>query len=199
MSGTFPTTNFESINWQSNANTIVTTTLTNKTFSKDLGGQFFSFTLASVPLKRDDFGTIQAFITKQRGPFETFTVVPPVIGSSNGTFVNDGTKLPVTSTAAVGASTITVTPSGSGTLKAGDLIKFANHTKVHMLTADKTLSNTTQTTIDIFPNLITAVPSSQNTVTTDVPLTVRFTNDAQEFELEADGVYRYELDVAETL
>ena len=68
-----------------------------------------------------------------------------------------------------------------------------------MLTADKTLSNTTQTTIDIFPNLITAVPSSQNTVTTDVPLTVRFTNDAQEFELEADGVYRYELDVAETL
>ena len=164
-----------------------------------MGGQFFSFTLASVPLKRDDFGTIQAFITKQRGPFETFTVVPPVIGSSNGTFVNDGTKLPVTSTAAVGASTITVTPSGSGTLKAGDLIKFANHTKVYMLTADKTLSNTTQTTIDIFPNLITAVPSSQNTVTTDVPLTVRFTNDAQEFELEADGVYRYELDVAETL
>ena len=40
MSGTFPTTNFKSINWQSNANTIVTTTLTNKTFSKDLGGHF---------------------------------------------------------------------------------------------------------------------------------------------------------------
>jgi hypothetical protein len=199
MSGTFPTTNFKSINWQSNANTIVSTTITNKTFSKDLGGQFFSFTLKSVPLSRDDFGGIQAFIVTQRGAFDTFTIVPPVIGSANGTFVNDGTKLPVTSTAAVGASTITVTPTGNGTLKAGDLIKFANHSKVYMLTADKTLSDSTQTTIDIFPNLRTQVPSSQNTLTDDVPITVRFINDAQEFDLGVDNLYQYELDVAEAL
>jgi hypothetical protein len=199
MSGTFPTTNFESINWQSNSNTLITTTLTNKSFTKDLGGQFWSFTLKSVPLTRDQFGPITAFISKQRGTFDTFTVVPPIIGTSNGTFSNDGTKLPVTTTAAVGDNSITITPSGSGTLKSGDIIKFANHTKVYMLTADVTLVNGVANTIDIFPNLLTEVSSSTNTVTENVPLTVRFANDAQEFKLGVDNVYEYELDVAEAL
>jgi pSer/pThr/pTyr-binding forkhead associated (FHA) protein len=198
MSGTFPTTNFKSINWQSNNNIISSETLTNKVFTKDLGGHFWSFTLQSVPLSRDDFGSINAFITTQRGSFDTFTVVPPVIGSSNGTFVNDGTKLPVTTSAAIGDSTIAVTPTGSGTLKAGDIIKFSNHDKVYMLTADVTLANSVANTIDIFPNLLTALPSSgENVITDNVPVKVRLANETQEFKLGIDNLYQYELDVAE--
>jgi pSer/pThr/pTyr-binding forkhead associated (FHA) protein len=121
-----------------------------------------------------------------------------VIGSSNGTFVNDGTKLPVTTSAAIGDSTIAVTPTGSGTLKAGDIIKFSNHDKVYMLTADVTLANSVANTIDIFPNLLTALPSSgENVITDNVPVKVRLANETQEFKLGIDNLYQYELDVAE--
>lgn len=198
MSGTFPTTNFKSINWQSNNNIISSETLTNKVFTKDLGGHFWSFTLQSVPLSRDEFGSINAFITTQRGSFDTFTVVPPVIGSSNGTFSNSGgSNLPVDASGAVGDNVITVLPTGSGTLKAGDIIKFSNHDKVYMLTADVTLTNAVQNTIEIFPNLLTAVTSSHTVVTESVPVTVRLVNETQEFKLGIDNLYQFELDVAE--
>jgi len=197
MSGTFPTTNFKSINWQSNNNIISSQTLTNKVFTKDLGGHFFSFTLQSVPLQRSEFGSINAFITTQRGSFDTFTVVPPVIGSSNGTFVNDNTKLPLTGTSNIGNSSVSVSPTGSGTLKAGDIIKFSNHAKVYMLTADVTLSNGVGNTLNFFPNLIEQVTNAHTILTDDVPITVRFVNDSQEFRLGVDNLYQYELDVAE--
>lgn len=198
MSGTFPTTNFKSINWQSNNNIISSQTLTNKTFTKDLGGQFFSFTLKSVPLTRAEFGPINAFITKQRGSFDSFTVIPPVIGSTQGTFSNSGgTNLPLNGSSNIGNSSVTVLPTGSGTLKAGDIIKFSNHAKVYMLTEDVTLSNGVANTLNFFPNLIEQVTNAHNTLTDDVPVTVRFTNDTQEFKLGIDNVYQYELDVAE--
>lgn len=198
MSGTFPTTNFESINWQSNNNIISSQTLTNKTFTKDLGGQFFSFTLKSVPLTRAEFGPINAFITKQRGSFDSFTVVPPIIGSTAGTFSNSGgTNLDVNGTSTVGSSAVTVLPTGSGTLKSGDIIKFSNHSKVYMLTADVTLSNGVANQVDIFPNLIEQVTVADTVLTQEVPVTVRLVNETQEFKLGIDNVYEYELDVAE--
>ena len=200
MSGTFPTTNFKSIKWQSNNNIITSETLTNKVFTKDLGGQYFSFTLSSVPLQRSEFGTINAFITKQRGTFDTFTIVPPVIGTTQGTFDNSGgSNLQVDASANIGDSVITVIPTGGGTLKAGDIIKFSNHDKVYMLAADVTLVNAVQNTIEIFPNLLTAQTTSQTVLTQDVPVKVRLDNDVQEYKTAVDGVYEYEIDVVETL
>jgi hypothetical protein len=200
MSGTFPTANFTTMNWQSNNNIVTTETLTNKIYSKDLGGHYWSMTLKSVPLVRGDFDSIWAFLIQQKGTFDTFTIKPPQINSTKGTFSNaSATALPVTSTAAVGSTTIGVTPSGSGTLKAGDLIKFDNHDKVYTLTADVTLSNTVATTIDIFPALTTALTLSENTITEDVTMKVRLQNDVQEFKTNVDNVYEYEIDVRESL
>jgi hypothetical protein len=200
MSGTFPTANFTTMNWQSNNNIVTTETLTNKIYSKDLGGHYWSMTLKSVPLVRADFDSIWAFLIQQKGTFDTFTIKPPQINSTKGTFSNaSATALPVTSTAAVGTTTIGVTPSGSGTLKAGDLIKFDNHDKVYTLTADVTLSSTIATTIDIFPALNTALTLSENTITEDVTMKVRLQNDVQEFKTNVDNVYEYEIDVRESL
>ena len=200
MAGTFPTANFKSINWQSNNNILISETLTNKTFTKDLGGQFFSFTLKSVALQREDFGPINAFITKQRGPFDTFNVVPPVVGTSSGTFVNSGgTNLAVDASANAGDNIITVIPTGSGTLKAGDIIKFSNHDKVYMLVADTTLTNAVQNTIEIFPNLLTPLTTSHTVTTDSVPIKVRLNNEVQEFKSDINGLYEYELDVSESL
>lgn len=200
MSGTFPTANFTTMNWKSNNNIVTTETLTNKIYSKDIGGHYWSFTLQSIPLSRSDFDSIWVFLLQQKGTFDTFEIKPPQINSTKGTFSNSGgTNLPITGSGAVGATTITVTPSGSGTLKAGDLIKFDNHDKVYVITADKTLTNTTQTTINIFPALTTALTVSESALTEDITVKVRLTNDVQEFNTNVDNVYRYEIDVRESL
>jgi len=200
MSGTFPTANFTTMNWMSNNNIVTTETLTNKIYSKDIGGHYWSFTLQSVAMERADFGTIWAFLIQQKGTYDTFYVKPPEISSTAGTFNNSsGTNLPLTATAAVGASTITVTPAGTGTLKAGDLIKFSNHDKVYVITENKSLTNSTQTTINIFPELITALTLSEYALTNDVTVKVRLANDVQQFNTNIDNVYRYEIDVRESL
>jgi len=200
MSGTFPTANFTTMNWMSNNNIVTTETLTNKIYSKDIGGHYWSFTLQSVAMERADFGTIWAFLIQQKGTYDTFYVKPPEISSTAGTFNNSsGTNLPLTATAAVGASTITVTPTGTGTLKAGDLIKFSNHDKVYVITENKSLTNSTQTTINIFPELITALTLSEYALTNDVTVKVRLANDVQQFNTNIDNVYRYEIDVRESL
>lgn len=203
MSVTFPTTaKFRTMNWQSNDNIIASVTTTNKVFTKDLGGQYWSFTLQSVPLTRDDFMPIWSFLTQRRGGFESFRLVPPVIGSSRGTFSNPGdstgTNL-TTSSASVGDTAIGVTPAAPGTLKSGDLIKFSNHNKVYILTQDVTLIDSVANTLNIFPNLRTALDVSDYVITEDVALTVRQKSPTQQFNTGIDGVFQYEIDVAETV
>jgi hypothetical protein len=200
MSGTFPTANFTTMNWQSNNNIVTTETLTNKIYSKDIGGHYWSLTLKSIPLSRADFDSIWVFIIQQKGTFDTFYLKPPQINSTKGTFSNSsGTNLPVTSSGAVGATTVGVTPNGSGTLKAGDIIKFDNHDKVYTITADVNLSNTIANTIDIFPALITAITTNEKVITEDVTLKVRLQNDVQEFKTNVNNLYEYEIDVRESL
>lgn len=200
MSGTFPTANFNTMGWQSNNNIVTTETLTNKIYSKDIGGHYWSFTLQSVPMSREDFDVIWVFLLQQKGSFDTFDIKPPQINSSKGTFVNSsGTNLPLTGSAAVGATTVTVTPVGSGTLKAGDLLKFNNHDKVYVLTENKTLTNASQTTMNIFPALTSALTTSESVLTNEITVKVRLVNDVQTFNTNTDNLYRYELDLRESL
>lgn len=197
-----PTTNYTTLNWKSNSNIIKTETVTNKMFTKDLGGHYWSFTLKSPPLTRDDFQPVWAFLTTQKGSFDTFTIVPPVISDTSGTFSNSNNiKLPITSSAIVGSSTISVTPVGGGTLKTGDIIKFSNHSKVYMLTANTTLVNGVANTLSIFPTLLTAQPGDSTTyvISENVPLNVRLVNDIQTYNTNTDGYYEYEIDLREAL
>jgi len=94
---------------------------------------------------------------------------------------------------------VIATPTGSGTLKAGDLIKFSNHDKIYMLTADVTLSNGSAETLNIFPALISGVTNANDVLTEDISIKVRLTNDVQTFSTGVDDVFEYEIDVRESL
>jgi hypothetical protein len=101
----------------------------------------------------------------------------------------------VTCTAtAVGATAVTIA-SLSGTLKAGDFVKFANHTKVYMLTADRNGAGA----IAIEPPLVAAISSNEQMTYTNVPFTVRLANDLQKYKLGAGQLYRFEVDFMEAL
>ena len=199
MSGAFPisTAKFESLGIKSTQNTIISKSQSGKKLARQIDGQRFGFTARIITAKRSDvYGELMAFIIKQRSGKENFTIIPPEVEDARGTA--SGTPH---GTASAGATSITLGGTGTGTLKAGDFIKFANHDKVYMVVADQSDISTGSLTIE--PPLITAVSSSDITYD-NVPFTVHLTNDMQEFgvvgaDKDGNALYQFEFDVEEAL
>ena len=199
MSGTFPisSANFKTLGIKSIQDTILSKTVSGKKLARQIDGQRWAFTASIITAKRSDvYGDLMAFIIKQRSGKENFTIIPPEIEDARGTA--SGTP---NGTASAGATSITIGGSATGTLKAGDFIKFANHDKVYMVVADQADISTGTLTIE--PPLVTAV-SSTNIQYDNVPFTVYLTNDVQEFgAVGADNngnvLYQFEIDVEEAL
>ena len=199
MSGAFPISNakFESLGIKSIQNTILSKSQSGKKLARQIDGQRFGFTARIITGKRSDvYGELMAFIIKQRSGKENFTIIPPEVEDARGTA--SGTPH---GTASAGATSITLGGTGTGTLKAGDFIKFANHDKIYMVIADQSDISTGSLTIE--PPLTTAV-SSSNIQFDNVPFTVHLTNDMQEFgvvgaDKDGNALYQYEFDVEEAL
>ena len=199
MSGAFPISNakFSTMGIKSNQTTIISKSTSGKKLARQIDNQRFGFSVRVITGKRSDvYGELMGFIVKQRSGKENFTIIPPEISDARGTA--SGTP---NGTASLGGTSITIAGTGSGTLKAGDFIKFANHDKVYMVVADA--SDISTGTITIEPPLTTAVSSSDITYDS-VPFTVHLTNDMQEFGAvgsDKDGnlLYQFEFDVEEAL
>jgi phosphopentomutase len=101
----------------------------------------------------------------------------------------------MTGSASAGATSISLA-NGSGTMKSGDFIKFANHDKVYMVVADN--SDVSSNNLTIEPELRVAV-SSQAITYSSVPFTVFMTNDVQEFKTDTSGLFDFEIDCSESL
>ena len=199
MSGSFPISSakFQAFNVKSIQDTILSKSVSGKKLSRQIDGQRWGFTARIITAKRSDvYGDLMAFIVKQRSGKENFTIIPPEIEDARGTA--SGTP---NGTASAGATSITIGGSATGTLKAGDFIKFANHDKVYMVVADQADISTGTLTIE--PPLVTAV-SSTNIQYDNVPFTVYLTNDVQEFgavgaDHNGNVLYQFEIDVEEAL
>jgi hypothetical protein len=203
MSGAFPisTSKFQTLGIKSVQNTIVSKSLSGKKLSRQVDNQRFSFTASIITAKRSDvYGELMAFIMKQRSSKENFTIIPPELEDARGNV--SGTVL-VNGVHAVGDTTIDI-DGMTGTLKAGDFVKFASHNKVYMVVADATADGSNEATITIEPPLITALTNDSAVTYDNVPFTVHLVNDIQEFGTsgaDKDGnlLYQFELDVEETL
>ena len=199
MSGAFPisTAQFESLGIKSIQNTIISKSVSGKKLARQIDGQRWAFTIKIITAKRSDvYGELMAFIIKQRSGKENFTIVPPEVEDARGTA--SGTP---NGTASAGATSITLGGTGTGTLKAGDFIKFSNHDKIYMVVADQSDISTGSLTIE--PPLTTAV-SSSDIQYDNIPFTVHLTNDIQEFgvvgaDKDGNALYQFEFDVEEAL
>jgi hypothetical protein len=199
MSGAFPISSakIESLGIKSIQNTIISKTVSGKKLARQIDGQRWGFTARIITAKRSDvYGELMAFIVKQRSGKENFTIIPPEVEDARGTA--SGTP---NGTASAGATSITLGGTGTGTLKAGDFIKFANHDKVYMVVADQSDISTGSLTIE--PPLTTAV-SSSDIQYDNIPFTVHLTNDIQEFgvvgaDKDGNALYQFEFDVEESL
>ena len=206
MSGAFPisTSKFSTMGIRSTQNTILSVTDSGKKLSRQIDGQRFGFTARIIVGKRDDvYGELMAFIIKQRSGKENFTIVPPELKNAKGH--ESGTVL-VNSSHTAGDTTIAMdgfAHDGTQRLKAGDFIKFANHSKVYMIVADVTASSNAAT-VTIEPPLVSSLADNEAVTYDSVPFTVYLTNDVQEFgtvgtNASGDLLYQFELDVEEAL
>ena len=206
MSGAFPisSSKFETMGFKSIQNTIISKSDSGKRLARQVDGQRWGFTVSIITGTRSDvYGELMAFIVKQRSGKETFTIVPPELedarGSETGSVLVNGNQ-------SAGDTTIAMdgfSGDGAGRFKAGDLIKFASHTKVYMVVSDVT-SSSNAATVTIEPPLVADIANDSAVTYDDVAITVFLTSDIQEFGsvgADKDGniLYKFEFDVEEAL
>jgi len=206
MSGAFPisSSKFETMGFKSIQNTIISKSDSGKRLARQVDGQRWGFTVSIITGTRSDvYGELMAFIVKQRSGKETFTIVPPELedarGSETGSVLVNGNQ-------SAGDTTIAMdgfSGDGAGRFKAGDLIKFASHTKVYMVVSDVT-SSSNAATVTIEPPLVADIADDSAVTYDDVAITVFLTSDIQEFGsvgADKDGniLYKFEFDVEEAL
>ena len=200
MAGQFPTDpNFRSLNFKDNRPTLLNQTLSGRKQVRQIGAQYFSFTVAMPPLQQEKSQEIFAFLQKQKGCFEDFTIVAPLDNLGAG---KSETDIQVVGAHVSGDASIALdgfTASQTGALKAGDLIKFANHSKVYMVQSDIDSNSSGALTVLISPNLVTAL-TDNNAVTVNKPsFTVYLENNEIVYSTDANGFYSISFDVREVI
>ena len=206
MSGAFPisSSKFETMGFKSIQNTIISKSDSGKRLARQVDGQRWGFTVSIITGTRSSvYGELMAFIVKQRSGKETFTIVPPELedarGSETGSVLVNGNQTAGDTTIAMDG----FAGDGAGRFKAGDLIKFASHTKVYMVVSDVT-SSSNAATVTIEPPLVADIVNNSAVTYDDVAITVFLTSDIQEFGsvgTDKDGniLYKFEFDVEEAL
>lgn len=195
MSGTYPTTpEFSSIGFSSEQKTITSTTDSGKMFAVQIDGQRFKFSASYPPMNRSEFAPVIAFVMKQRSQKETFQIALPDLKNAKGDV--SGTVL-VNGSHSAGDTTIDV-DGMTGTLKAGDFVKFGGDTKVYMVVSDAT-AVAGAATLTIEPPLRSALSNDASVTYDGVEFTVRLTNDIQQFNTGDLDLYRFEVDFIEAL
>jgi len=178
MSGQFPTSpNFRSLNFKDNRPTLVNQTLSGRKQVRQIGRQYFSFTVAMPPLQQEKSQEIFAFLQKQKGSFEDFTIKAPLDNLGAG---KSETDIQVVGSHVSGDASIAIdgfTANQTGALKAGDLIKFANHSKVYMVQSDIDANSSGQLTVLISPNLVTTLADNEAVTVNKPSFTVYLESD----------------------
>jgi hypothetical protein len=200
MSGQFPTSpNFRSLNFKDNRPTLINQTLSGKKQVRQIGSQYFSFTVQMPPLQQEKAQEVFAFLQKQKGSFEDFTIVAPLDNLGAGKAETD---IQVVGSQVAGDSQIELdgfSASQSGALKAGDLIKFANHSKVYMVRS--TIDSNADGTLDLLisPNLVASLADNEAVTVNKPSFTVYLENNEIMYSTDASGFYSISFDVREVI
>ena len=197
MSGQLPTSPvFNAFYFKDESNTLISISDSGRRFARKIDNQRWKFTCKYTNLTRAEFAPILAFVTQQRGQKETFTVIPPTISDALG---SETTSIAVNGSHTAGDTTIAIdgfNADSAGSLKAGDFIKFASHTKVYMVVSDVTPSSNAAT-VTIEPPIIEALANDEAVTYDDVPFTVYLTGNVQQYSMGINDLYNYDFDVCE--
>ena len=186
MAGAFPTTKKPRVfNFVSNRPNSTAYTLSGKRSVKQFAAQYFSFSVQMPPMKQEDFQSFYAFLVKQKGSFDSFTFEYPLENQGAGT-----TQVHLDGFAG----------STNNVLKAGDLIKFAGHDKVYMVTDNENSdSSGAVPAVDIEPPLQAAVANNEAVTVNKPSFTVALQQDDVLYSTDSAGFFTLSFDVREVL
>ena len=92
-----------------------------------------------------------------------------------------------------------MTVSTSNILRAGDFIKFSDHTKVYMVTEDVTSDGSGEATLNFHPAAVQAIATNSTISIASVPFNVSFQDDVREFGTNYSNLYSYEIALIEVV
>jgi len=200
MSGAFPTTpKIQSLSFRNVRPVVMDHALSGKRVVRQIGGQYFSLSVSMPPMKVDDANSIFAFLQKQKGSFETFTIQHPIdnrgAGKSETDILVNGSHNAADSTIALDGFAASTT----GVLKAGDLIKFANHTKVYMVQDDVDSNSSGEVTVSIEPGTVAALADNEAVTVNKPSFTVYLEQQDILYQLNNRGLYNIQFEVREVV
>lgn len=200
MSGAFPSSPLpSSVSVKSLTPTLYDITQSGKRNVRQLGMQRWSIDCRfPETLSKEQAMPILAFLMAQEGRYETFTFISPDLATPRGTVA--GSTPVVTTGSQVGKSVNTSGWANSTlVLKAGDVIKFAGHSKVYMVTSDVTSGGTGLATLTLSSPLITSPGAGESIVVENVPFNVQLTSDITEYNVTGPLLYSLSISMVEVL
>lgn len=204
--GTFPSTvGFRSVDFEAMTSTRITETQSGRALRMATANSKWSVKIVYPNTTADNFRAIQAFTTLAQGSLNNFDITLPNISYTRAGYPSQ--TMYVTAAQSVGDTQINIT-SDAGTnitvLKAGDVVKFENHTKVYMVTADTIIDGSSVGTLNITPGLQTAIEDDSaggNTqvIVNAVPFRMFINGDLQTYKYNTDETITYELRLVEDI
>lgn len=199
--GNYPSTpGFSAANFKQLTITKKTETASGRVIRSSNATTRWTGTLTYPVMSLAEFRPVQAFIAQTQGSLNEFDVIIPIVSESQS--VNaDSLAATVDGAHSAGDTTIDIDTNvlSGNALKAGDVVRFANHTKVYMVTTDINTDGAGNAILNIQPALIEDLGDAESITTTDVPFRMILSNDLQEFNYRTDGLVAYEIDVEETI
>lgn len=201
MSGTYPSTpEFANVNFKINTPVQTTETVNGRKRRAGFGTSYYTFTGTYPTLPRSSLTPVLAFIAKQYGQVESFQIVIPELSYSqaadNAQAVGNAK---VKTAASKGAFSVALKGLGANkqVFKAGDVFKFANHTKVYTVTDDVTSNGSGEATLFFSGKLVQNVVVDELLTITAVPFTVMLDQDVDEFSVGLGGLTTLEVSFRE--
>ena len=201
MSGTFDTSVVRSEELQSAWLTYSQRSLSQQRYAVRQTGHRWEITLGTKPMERSEWQKLLAFHSQQRGQYNTFSYTSVAMASPLGSLAGSTYSVVVSGTSHTASGTtvgFSGLPNSAVVLKAGDLLKFANHAKVYAVESTSVTSSTSGTgTVTIFPELLSALTNGEALTYENVPFTMAFSEDAPKWPVEVHTLMEMQLTLQE--
>jgi uncharacterized secreted protein with C-terminal beta-propeller domain len=201
MSGTYPSSpEFTSVDFRVNTPTQTTETVNGRKRRAGFGTSFYTFDGKYSMLTPSQVAPIQAFIAKQYGQLESFQIVLPKISYNKAAdYAQAVGNAKVKTAASKGAFSVALKGLGNNKaiFKAGDYFKFANHSKVYMVTDDVTSNGSGEATLYFSGKLVANVVVDEVLTINAVPFTVILDQEADEWSIGVGGMTSIEVSFRE--
>jgi hypothetical protein len=193
MAGTYPQNpGFESVEFQINTPSQTVESFNGLQRRIGMNVQYYTFSARYNNVTRRDFMPVIAFLSRQSGPVDSFQIVLPEISYSRGiNKANIGIPLVRAPGAKTGVKTLQITgcvPNTNEIMRAGDMIRFGNHTKCYMLVDPINSNSQGQAVVNFAGGLVKDVPAGTLMQHDAIPFTVVLDSAIQEYSVTYGGI-----------